>query len=199
MEAVTPKSHRHPVIEELLGSLAQRIRGSGPLADFHRVVLGLIYLHEAAPQQLARLTAGSPDQEDPRVLLQRIARLLLAILSDKELPTAITSALSAIRPASRRDVTRLIHLTGELPARQFELFARRLESSSRSGGIKSVTPTTVASLMARLAIHDSIPALVYDPCSRAGELLTSARRHCAGDISCTPESTPRSAPTAPPS
>ena len=73
-------------------------------------------------------------------------------------------------------------MTGELPARQFELFVRRLESSSRSGGIESVTPTPVASLMARLAIRDSIPALVYDPCSRAGELLTSARRHCAGDI-----------------
>jgi type I restriction enzyme M protein len=183
VETVKAVIHRDSVLDDL-GSLAQKIRGSGSLADFHRVVLGLVYLHKTVPWQLVRLATDSPELDDAQVSLQRVAQILRAALNADRLPTTIASALSAIRPDSRHDVVRLIDLTRELPAQQFERFVRQMESGWESGGIGPVTPTTVASLMARLGRADGMHVgVVYDPCSRAGELLTPAlRRYGSIDI-----------------
>lgn len=172
----TNRTYTHSVLAELRGPLAQRVRGSGSLADFYRVVLGLLYLHRVVPVQLARLTADSSPTEAPQLLLERIARLLSATLRSQQFPTGLTSALSAIRPASCQDILRLVQLVGELIPGDFEAFLRQLESVYGPPAIGPVTPATVTSLMARLTVGDNV-STVYDPCSRAGELLISASRY----------------------
>ncbi|MEV6968617.1 N-6 DNA methylase [Hamadaea sp. NPDC051192] len=176
-----------PSVLAELDSLSQRARGRGSIEDFYRVVLAFMYLHRVAPGQLNQLAADSPKHETPDVILQRIARLLHVALSSDRLPTAIVPALTAIHPGSREDVNRLVTLTRDLPTHEFELIVHRLAARSRY--VTPLTPPSVADLMARLAVDGQTrPAVVYDPCARAGELLTSVSRHLSKPIEAVADS-----------
>ncbi|ASU81686.1 hypothetical protein CDO52_01745 [Nocardiopsis gilva YIM 90087] len=166
------------VLDELMGPLARRVRGSGAMADYLMLLLALNFLQGgestlwSSVRQKAWYGSG---QEEAKSLLQAIGHSADEALRRRGLLPGVHDAITRLEPRTFEDLKRLIGSAERLSA---AAFGELLEQYEEHIGLRSdefSTPPTAVELMVELALSDDSGVhAIYDPYARGGELLAAA-------------------------
>ncbi|MFD4115006.1 N-6 DNA methylase [Streptomyces niveus] len=167
-------------VDQLMGRLADRVRGPATMADYVNLCLIVMYVRHAEPEQWRRvedaMSAGQGTRDVPALLrfLGDVAQDTLRRNGDR---TDMRSSLLQLEPRSWDDLTTAVRTAAGTEVGAFRLV---WESFSAREGLQSsefCSPAGLASLAAALVLTPGQSATVLDPYARGGEMLAAAYRH----------------------
>ncbi|MBD0744098.1 N-6 DNA methylase [Streptomyces sp. CBMA152] len=170
------------LVNELMGSHADRVSGSASMLDFLSLLFSLVFLRETVP-------AAWRDVEDAAKKgtgVEHMAGLLACIgaVADRELrrygvPPGMRESLMRLEPRSYRDLVGVVRLTAKLPRGTFRLILDQYEDRAGLRSEEFFTPRGVVQLAAELGLGSAPKnASIYDPYVRGGEMLVAAAMRC---------------------
>ncbi|MEU6056851.1 N-6 DNA methylase [Streptomyces sp. NPDC047097] len=167
-------------VDQLMGRLAERVRGPAAMADFVNLCLIVMYVRHAEPEQWRRIeSAVSADRgaQDVKGLLSSLGDMAQDTLRRNGDRTDMRSSLLQLEPRSWDDLVTAVRTAAGTGVGAFQLV---WESFSSRDGLKSTefcSPAGLASLAAELLLAPGRKATVLDPYTRGGEMLAAAYRH----------------------
>ncbi|MFI8105453.1 N-6 DNA methylase [Streptomyces sp. NPDC086023] len=171
---------RRGVVQELMGTLADRVGGPGMEVNYLQLLLGLLFLRVARRDQWAAVRArtakDAADERPPGELLGRVGDVLDGELRRMGGLPRFKEVLSRLMPRSAQDVVTVVDLVGELSRDAYQMIIDEYEKHARLGSREFFTPHGAVALMAVLATasHGGEVRTVYDPYVRGGEFLAHA-------------------------
>ncbi|MGW1767701.1 N-6 DNA methylase [Streptomyces sp. NPDC002073] len=185
----TAEGGNRQVVRELMGALADQVRGSGSMENYTHLLAALHFLRagpgarwiEVRHQARAGRSAGEALECIGLAVDEEVQRLGM-------LPR-FTEALSDLVPRNAEVLERVMDLVAGLDGNAFQLLIEEYETHARLRSREFFTPQGVVWLMLGLArtSHGREPLTVYDPYVRGGEFLAAAcaasedsRRHHPG-------------------
>ncbi|MFG2561422.1 N-6 DNA methylase [Streptomyces sp. NPDC048496] len=166
------------VVRELMGPLADQVRGSGSMVNYMHLPAALHFLRARSGARWTevrdRARAGGPGGE----VLAHIGRAMDEEMRRLGQLARFTEALSDLVPRNARVLARVVDLVDSLDGNAFQLIIEEYESHARLRSREFFTPPGVVDLMLGLALCslDREPLTAYDPYVRGGEFLAAARR-----------------------
>lgn len=167
-------------VEQLMGQLAERVRGPANIADYVNLCLIVMYVRHAEPEQWSRVEKamvmgqGAQGVQELLRLLGDVAQDTLRRNGDR---TDMRSSLLQLEPRSWDDLTVAVRTAAGAGVGAFQLV---WESFSAREGLQSsefCSPVGLASLAAELVLAPGQKATVLDPYTRGGEMLAAAYQH----------------------
>ncbi|MFB0630824.1 N-6 DNA methylase [Streptomyces sp. AB3(2024)] len=167
-------------VDQLMGRLADRVRGPATMADYVNLCLIVMYVRHAELEQWQRIesvmSAGRGAQ-DVQLLLRSLGDVAQDTLRRNGDRTDMRSSLLQLEPRSWDDLTTAVRTAAGAGTGAFQLV---WESFSAREGLQSsefCSPVGLASLAAGLVLTPGQKATVLDPYMRGGEMLAAACRH----------------------
>ena len=165
--------------DELYGPLADRVRGTGPLTAYQRLLTSLIFVRCCAPGTWGRVRdlvrAAAEEQRDPARVLAELGSLTEAALRAHGQPPGATAAFAALRTQEPDDLAHVVRLCEGLGREGFALLLDRFEARTKRGSEEFATPRGIMRLMADVVLADADDGLrCHDPYLRGGEALVAA-------------------------
>ena len=170
-------------VKVLMGSLADRVRGTGSTLDYLSLLLSVVYLRSndttyRALQQ-ARVGLGR-NVEDSNTLLERIGTEADKALRSRGVLPGMRTGLTRLRPRSYDDLKKAVERAEELGPGAFRLILDEYEARADLRSAEFFTPQGVARLVARLTVTDDMRlGTLFDPYVRGGELLAAVVEEAA--------------------
>ncbi|MFC9702337.1 N-6 DNA methylase [Streptomyces sp. NPDC056943] len=167
-------------VDQLMGRLADRVRGPATMADFVNLCLIVMYVRHAEPEQWHRienLISAGQGAQDVQRLLRSLGDMAQDTLRRNGDRTDMRSSLLQLEPRSWDDLTTAVRTAASAGVGAFQLV---WESFSAREGLQSsefCSPVGLASLAAELVLTPGQKATVLDPYTRGGEMLAAAYRH----------------------
>ncbi|MGW7443252.1 N-6 DNA methylase [Kitasatospora sp. NPDC054795] len=165
-------------VDELMGELADRVRGSASMVDYLSLLLSLNFLRLGEPGRWSGLRAVAASGNGPEAagaLLRHIGVSADEVLRRRGLPPGMRDALVKLEPGSYEALLRVVHLVEALGRDAFRLVLDEYETQAALRSSEFFTPRGLAELMARLVVlPDKVVGTVYDPYARGGEMLAEA-------------------------
>lgn len=167
-------------VDQLMGPLAARVRGTALMADYLNLIFSVLLLRasRATTPRVGIRTA------DTNSLLRCIGEAADNELRSRGLRLGMLTSLVRLQPLGHEDLAEVVRLSGRLGPDAFRQLLDLYETDRSPTGRDSFTPRGVARLMAEvLLLHADGPVEIYDPYARAGELLAAAAEvaHDQGD------------------
>ncbi|WP_431965675.1 N-6 DNA methylase [Actinacidiphila sp. bgisy160] len=175
-------------LTQLLGPIADAVRGGGSMTDYLALVLSLIFLQVSGSPRSASLprTVRVRSRDAAAVLLQEIGDAADEELRRRGVPPGMRTAIVKLEPREYGDVVEVICLTDGLGIDEFRQLADQFGSRSGLPSGEFFTPRAVVRLLRDAAIGDEDSAQrVYDPYMRAGEMLDGAAERLGGVVPLT--------------
>ncbi|MFE5584442.1 N-6 DNA methylase [Kitasatospora sp. NPDC056531] len=167
-------------VDELMGELADRVRGSGSMVDYLSLLLSLNFLRLGEPGRwsaLREVAASGRGAEAAGTLLRHIGVSADEVLRRRGLPPGMRDAFVKLEPGSYEVLLRVVHLVEGLGRDAFRLVLDEYEAQAGLRSSDFFTPRGLARLMARLVVRpDEVVGTVHDPYARGGEMLAAAAR-----------------------
>ncbi|MEU6017916.1 N-6 DNA methylase [Streptomyces sp. NPDC047515] len=170
-------------VDQLMGRLADRVRGPATMADFVNLCLIVMYVRHAEPDQWRRIEdamSAGQGARDVQSLLRSLGDMAQDTLRRNGDRTDMRSSLLQLEPRSWDDLTTAVRTAAGAGVGAFQLV---WESFSAREGLQSsefCSPVGLASLSAELVLTPGQEATVLDPYTRGGEMLAAAYRHIGG-------------------
>ncbi|MEU8541237.1 N-6 DNA methylase [Streptomyces sp. NPDC048717] len=167
-------------VDQLMGRLAERVRGPAAMADFVNLCLIVMYVRHAEPERWRRIESAMAERQgarDAQWLLRSLGDMAQDTLRRNGVRTDLRSSLLQLEPRSWDDLTRAVRTAAGAGVGAFQLV---WESFSAREGLQSsefCSPVGLASLSAALVLTPGQKATVLDPYARGGEMLAAAHRH----------------------
>ena len=168
------------VVQELMGSLVDRVRGAASTVDYLNLLLCLHYLRGvdesrwAAMQSRARTLNGL---DAASRLLRDVGRATDEDMRGFAVDSRMAEALTRLEPRTARDLRQVFDGVSRLRGNVFRMILDEYEQRAALGSREFFTPRAVVQLMTRLACAGfelGQPCSVYDPYARGGEFLIEA-------------------------
>ncbi|MEV6618741.1 N-6 DNA methylase [Streptomyces sp. NPDC051051] len=172
-------------VEQLMGRLADRVRGPATMADFVNLCLIVMYVRHAEPERWRRIEdamSAGRGARDVQSLLRSLGEAAQDTLRRNGDRADMRSSLLQLEPRSWDDLTTAVRTAAGTGAGAFQLV---WESFSAREGLQSsefCSPVGLASLSAALVLTPGQRATVLDPYMRGGEMLAAAHRHIGGAL-----------------
>ncbi|MFI6150904.1 N-6 DNA methylase [Streptomyces sp. NPDC051109] len=170
-------SANQQVVRELMGPLADEVRGPGSMVNYLHLLLALHFLHttsrerwtEARIRATAIAAAGGP----PGELLEHVGHEVDTEVKRLGMLPHFTDSLADLIPRNADVLAAIMCLVGKLDGDAFELIIDAYEAHGRLRSREFFTPKGVVRLMAGLAADSCgrAPRTAYDPYVRGGECL----------------------------
>lgn len=170
-------------VDQLMGRLADRVRGPATMADFVNLCLIVMYVRHAEPEQWRRIEdrmSAGQGARDVQSLLRSLGDMAQDTLRRNGDHTDMRSSLLQLEPRSWDDLTTAVRTAAGTGVGAFQLV---WESFSAREGLQSsefCSPVGLASLSAALVLAPGQKATVFDPYMRGGEMLAAAYRQTGG-------------------
>ncbi|MFG2873843.1 N-6 DNA methylase [Streptomyces sp. NPDC048337] len=171
------------VVRELMGPLADQVRGSGSMVSFVQLLAALHFLQvtrrdrweELRGKALTVARAGAARAAGGD-LLDHIGRTVDDEVQRLGMLRSFTEALSHLMPRRAADLARVVELVGTLDGNAFQLIIDEYETHARLRSREFFTPQGVVRLMGALARTSlgRVAQVVYDPYVRGGEFLAES-------------------------
>ncbi|MFF9783276.1 N-6 DNA methylase [Streptomyces nigrescens] len=166
------------LVAELMGPLAERVRGAGVKTDYVNLLASLAFLRACAPAAWAGLLRAAPPRRSPEEagrLLRRVGDAADEALRSLGILPGLGRSLDRLRPGSYADLQHVIRLSNDLGPEAFRLLLEQYEEHAGLTSSEFFTPRAVTRMMAELLVREEDERLtICDPYMRGGELLTSA-------------------------
>lgn len=170
-------------VDQLMGRLADRVRGPATMADFVNLCLIVMYVRHAEPGRWHRIEhamSAGQGARDVQSLLRCLGDMAQDALRRNGDRTDMRSSLLQLEPRSWGDLTTAVRTAAGTGVGAFQLV---WESFSAREGLQSsefCSPVGLASLSAALVLTPGQRTSVLDPYMRGGEMLAAAHRHIGG-------------------
>lgn len=167
-------------VDQLMGRLADRVRGPATMADFVNLCLIVMYVRHAEPERWRRIEdcmSAGQGARDVQSLLRSLGGMAQDTLRRNGDRTDMRSSLLQLEPRSWDDLTSAVRTAAGTGVGAFQLV---WESFSAREGLQSsefCSPVGLASLSAALVLTPGQKTTVLDPYMRGGEMLAAAYRH----------------------
>ncbi len=167
-------------VDQLMGRLAERVRGPATMADFVNLCLIVMYVRHAEPEQwyrIEKVMAAGQGAQGVQGLLRSLGDVAQDTLRRNGDRTDMRSSLLQLEPRSWDDLTTAVRTAAGAGMGAFQLV---WESFSAREGLQSsefCSPVGLASLAAELVLAPGQKATVLDPYTRGGEMLAAAYRY----------------------
>ncbi|MET7291595.1 N-6 DNA methylase [Streptomyces griseoloalbus] len=167
-------------VDQLMGRLADRVRGPATMADFVNLCLIVMYVRHAEPERWRRIEdvmSAGQGARDVQSLLRSLGDMAQDTLRRNGDRTDMRSSLLQLEPRSWDDLTTAVRTAAGTGAGAFQLV---WESFSAREGLQSsefCSPVGLASLSAALVLTPGRKTTVLDPYMRGGEMLAAAHRY----------------------
>lgn len=167
-------------VDQLMGRLADRVRGPATMADFVNLCLIVMYVRHAEPERWRRIEdamSAGQGTRDVQWLLRSFGDMAQDTLRRNGDRTDMRSSLLQLEPRSWDDLTTAVRTAADTGVGAFQLV---WESFSAREGLQSsefCSPVGLATLAAELVLAPGQKATVLDPYTRGGEMLAAAYRH----------------------
>lgn len=167
-------------VRELMGDLADRVRGAGSMVDYMYLPLSLYFLRIAGVAEQwdeVQRRAAQGTVEGAGALLRLIGSAVDERLKDLGVVPGMRDALLRLEPRTYRDLRRVIEVAGQLGHGAFRQILCEYETRAGLRSDEFFTPRAVVSIMTQVARTHSDEKLrsgIYDPYARGGELLVAA-------------------------
>lgn len=170
-------------VDQLMGPLADRVRGPATMADFVNLCLIVMYARHAEPERWRRIEdvmSAGQGARDVQSLLRCLGDMAQDTLRRNGDRTDMRGSLLQLEPRSWDDLTTAVRTAAGTGAGAFQLV---WESFSAREGLQSsefCSPVGLASLSAALVLTPGLKTTVLDPYTRGGEMLAAAHHHIGG-------------------
>jgi type I restriction enzyme M protein len=159
-------------VDTLVGPLADRVRGSAPMADYLNLIFSVLLLRPSVATATPPVGVRTADAVR---LLRRIGEAADKELRRRGLYPGMLASLVRLQPHGYEDIEEVVRLSGRLGPDAFRQLLDLYREDRGLNSRDSFTPRGLARLMAELLLLDaSGPVEIYDPYARAGELLATA-------------------------
>ncbi|MFB7409660.1 N-6 DNA methylase [Streptomyces sp. NPDC056202] len=171
-------------VRELMGPLADRVRGAGSLVDYMALLLSLLFLRRLGGERWDGVEQGmavGTGSDGARALLRRIGSVTDRSLALRGVVPGMEEAVRRLEPRTYEDLKRVVRQVPELGPHAFQAILDEYETSAQLRSGEFFTPRGVVRIMAGLtysACHDEQPGSIYDPYARGGEMLVEAAAYC---------------------
>ncbi|WP_180268762.1 N-6 DNA methylase [Streptomyces sp. Ru87] len=171
-------------VRELMGDMADRIRGAASAVDYMNLLLCLHFLRVAGGPQwdaVTRVVDAGHGLHGTGVLLDAIGRATDERLRRLGTVSGMRDALLRLEPRTYGDLRSVVRQVGQLGRGAFRYILDEYETRARLRSAEFFTPRAVARIMAEAASDGSgrPPETIHDPYARGGELLAGAVAACA--------------------
>lgn len=166
-------------VDQLMGRLADQVRGPASMADFVNLCLVVMYVRHAEPGQWRRIEnamSSGLGVGDVQWLLRSLGDVAQDALRRNGNHTDMRSSLLQLEPRSWDVLTTAVRTAADTGVGAFQLV---WESFSAREGLQSsefCSPVGLAALAADLLLTPGQKATVLDPYARGGEMLAAAYR-----------------------
>ncbi|MFD7285223.1 N-6 DNA methylase [Streptomyces sp. NPDC059863] len=167
-------------VDQLMGRLADRVRGPAAMADFVNLCLIVMYVRHAEPERWHRIEdamSAGQGARDVQSLLRSLGDMAQETLRRNGDRTDMRSSLLQLEPRSWDDLTTAVRTAADTGVGAFQLV---WESFSAREGLHSsefCSPVGLASVSAALVMTPGQKTTVLDPYTRGGEMLAAAYRY----------------------
>ncbi|MFE7565552.1 N-6 DNA methylase [Streptomyces sp. NPDC057539] len=164
-------------VDQLMGRLADRVRGPAAMADFVNLCLIVMYVRHAEPERWHRIEdamSAGQGARDVQSLLRSLGDMAQETLRRNGDRTDMRSSLLQLEPRSWDDLTTAVRTAADTGVGAFQLV---WESFSAREGLHSsefCSPVGLASVSAALVMTPGQKTTVLDPYTRGGEMLAAA-------------------------
>ncbi|MFJ8801499.1 N-6 DNA methylase [Streptomyces sp. NPDC102487] len=175
-------------LRQLLGPLADAVRGGASMTDYLALLLSLVFLQVSGSRRFVSLphTVRARSKAGTAALLGEIGEAVDEELRLRGVTPGMRAAIVRLEPRGYEDVVEVIRLTDGLGIDEFRQLVDEFGSRSALPGGEFFTPRAVVRLMRDAAIEDEDCAQrVYDPYVRAGEMLDGAAERLGGVVPLT--------------
>jgi type I restriction enzyme M protein len=170
-------------VRELMGELADRVRGAGSVINYMNLVLCLHFLHGVGGPQweaVERRAGTGRGSDGARALLDQVGAATDDRLKLLGMVPGMRQELLQLEPRTYDDLKSVVKHVGQLGRGAFGLVLAEYElrAGLRSG--EFFTPRGVVCVMTEIAgMHcEGQPQSIYDPYARGGELLAESVAAC---------------------
>ncbi|MFJ5025807.1 N-6 DNA methylase [Streptomyces goshikiensis] len=203
-----PDQRDRAVVQELMGRLADQVRGSGSMENYLHLVFGVQYLRATSGDRWETVRARSEAAAKAgnghgrsgaagtgatgAELLDLIGRTVDEEVRRLGMLRSFTASLSKLTPRKAGDVARVVDLVGRLGDNAFQLVIDEYERHARLRSREFFTPQGLVRVMAAIARTSlgRAPLTVYDPYVRGGEFLAESVAVSEGVRTMHPEAEP---------
>ncbi|MFI5884852.1 N-6 DNA methylase [Streptomyces sp. NPDC051554] len=175
-------------LAQLLGPMADAVRGGGSMTDYLALLLSLVFLQVSGSPRSVSLprTVRNRSRAATTALLQEIGEAADDALRLRGVPPGMRAAVVRLEPREYGDVVEVIRLTDGLGIEGFRQLVDQFGSRAALPSGEFFTPRAVVRLMLDAAMGDKDTAQrVYDPYVRAGEMLDGAAERLGGVVPLT--------------
>ncbi|MFD3699695.1 N-6 DNA methylase [Streptomyces sp. NPDC058646] len=191
-----PDQRDREVVRELMGRLADQIRGSGSMVNYVHLLVALHYLRAASGDRWETVRvrseaavraengrgrssatgSGATSGAAAGELLDLIGRTVDDEVQRLGMLRSFTASLSHLTPRKASDLARVVDLVDRLGGNAFQLIIDEYERHARLRSREFFTPQAVVRLVAAIARTSlgRVPRTVYDPYVRGGEFLAES-------------------------
>ncbi|MGA5223690.1 N-6 DNA methylase [Streptomyces koyangensis] len=166
-------------VTELMGALADRVRGPAPMTDYVHLLLVVMYTRHAEPgrwHQVDEAMRTGQDARDVQGLLRFLGEIAQETLRRHGDRTDMRSSLLQLEPRSWDDLVTVLRKAAATGSGAFELVWDAFSAREGLQSAEFCSPAGLASLAASLVLSPGEQATVFDPYVRGGEMLAAARR-----------------------
>ncbi|MEU3337277.1 N-6 DNA methylase [Streptomyces sp. NPDC006668] len=175
-------------LAQLLGPMADAVRGGGSMTDYLTLLLSLVFLQVSGDPPSVSLprTARARSRATTAALLQEIGEAADEALRLRGVLPGMRAAIVRLEPQEYADVVEVIRLTDGLGIDEFRHLVDQFGSRAGLPSGEFFTPRAVVRLMRDAVIDDEDSAQrVYDPYVRAGEMLDGVAERLGGVVPLT--------------
>ncbi|MFD4010755.1 N-6 DNA methylase [Streptomyces albidoflavus] len=166
-------------VTELMGTLADRVRGPAPMTDYVHLLLVVMLTRQAEParwHQVEEAMRTGQDARDVQGLLRFLGETAQETLRRHGDRTDMRSSLLQLEPRSWDDLVTVLRKTAATGSGAFEMVWDAFSAREGLQSAEFCSPAGLASLAASLMLSPGEQATVLDPYVRGGEMLAAARR-----------------------
>ncbi|MFD9337176.1 N-6 DNA methylase [Streptomyces sp. NPDC060028] len=172
-------------VRELMGDLADRVRGAGSVVDYMNLLLCLHFLRMTGGARwdgVVRRASTGTGSDGANALLHHIGSAVDEQLKGLAVLPGMREAVLRLEPRTYDDLKRVVKAVGLLGRGAFRLILCEYETRAGLRSGEFFTPRAVSTIMtgvARSGCEVGVPSSIYDPYARGGELLAEAAAYCA--------------------
>ncbi|MEU8649397.1 N-6 DNA methylase [Streptomyces sp. NPDC048737] len=182
---LSDEEERARQLAQLLGPMADAVRGGASMTDYLALLLSLVFLQVSGSPRSMSLprTVQSRSRAATAALLQEIGEAADEALRLRGVPPGMRTAIVRLEPREYGDVVEVIRLTDGLGIDEFRQLVDQFGSRAALPSGEFFTPRAVVRLMRDAALGDEDSARrVYDPYARAGEMLDGVAERLGGVV-----------------
>lgn len=177
--AQDPGAKDREAVDELMGKLADRVRGPAPLADYMNLCFTVMYARQVERERWRRveyaMAAGHGTRDVPR-LLGALGGLAQEALRRTGVSTDMRGSLLQLEPRSWDDLVRAVRTAAKTGTGAYQLLWEAFSARDGRQNTEFCSPVGLASLAAELLMTPGRRSTVLDPYTRGGEMLAAAHR-----------------------